>query len=272
MSSSEPACVLITGASRGLGAALALEYAAGGRILALTARDGPLLELVAQACRARGAEVYTHCADLTLDGSLAALVERIEALAPINLLIANAGVFDGRRDGAAHEPLHEALAVVRTNLEGTMRSVDAVLPGMTARRSGRIALISSLAARHPLADAPAYSASKAGLAAYGRALDEAVAPLGLAVSVVIPGHIDTDQARVQSGRLPLLMSPDVAARRIKAGLDRGKPCIVLPRRLALLISLGAMLPRRLRHGIGRSFRFHVAASPAPHETHDKGRS
>ena len=262
MSRSEPACVLITGASRGLGAALALEYAAGGRILALTARNGPLLERVAEACRARGAEVHTHCADLTLDGSLAALVERVEALAQIDLLIANAGVFDGRRDGSAHELLHEALAVVRTNLEGTMRSVDAVLPGMTARRSGRIALISSLAARHPLADAPAYSASKAGMAAYGAALDEAVAPLGIAVSVVLPGHIDTDQARLQSGRLPLLMGTDVAARRIKAGLDRGKPCIVLPRRLALLISLGALLPRWLRLRIGRSFRFHVTGGGA----------
>ena len=82
---------------------------------------------------------------------------------------------------------------------------------MRGRQQGHIALIASLAALHPLADAPAYSASKAGLAAYGAALREMLAAEGITLSIVYPGHIDTDQAAVQHGPLPLLLMPEEAA-------------------------------------------------------------
>ncbi|MDX2158841.1 MAG: SDR family NAD(P)-dependent oxidoreductase [Hyphomicrobiaceae bacterium] len=253
--------VLITGASRGLGAALALEYAEAGRTLALTARDAASLDQVAAQCRRRGAMVETFCADVTDHARFAAWVAEIGSSRPVDVLIANAGVFDGRHEDELLERWDRALTVLRVNLEGAVATVDAVLPSMMARRAGHIVLISSLAAVHPLADAPAYSASKAGLAAYGRALAEAVAANGVGVSVVLAGHIATRQARMQVGALPMLMAPATAARLIRRGVDRRRARIVFPRSLAALARLNALLPIRLQHAIGRAFRFHIVDPP-----------
>jgi short-subunit dehydrogenase len=250
-------CVLITGASRGLGAALAVEYAEAGAVLALTGRDEAALAGVAARCRELGATVVTGVVDLSDHARLAAWVAEVDGRYPIALLIANAGIFEGRRESEPHEALERAITVLRTNLETAIASVDAVLPAMRRRGRGQIALISSLAAVHPLADAPAYSASKAGLAAYGEALAEAVAEAGIGVSVVLAGHIATRQARMQVGALPMLMPAAAAARLIRRRLTRRSGRIAFPRALLLLVRLNAVLPRRLRHALGRSFRFHV---------------
>src|SRR5262249_23722844 len=179
----------------------------------------------------------------------------------IDLVIANAGDFWGNGPNGALEPLERALAQVKVNLEGAMLTVNAVLPGMRGRKQGHIALISSLAALHPLADAPAYSASKAGLAAYGVALRQMLAPEGIAVSIVYPGHIDTDQTEVHRGALPLLMLPDEAAHSIAAGLARRRGSIAVPRRLLWLIRLGALIPWQLRARLEAPLRFHVSRDP-----------
>lgn len=260
ISGAAPACVAITGASRGLGRALAIAYAEAGRRLALTARDATLLEQVAEECRRRGAEVETCIADVTTPGALAAWLRALDARQPIDLLIANAGRFDGRRGGADGEAMDDAIGVLRVNLEGVVRTIDAVLPLMIARRRGHIAVISSLAAVYPLADAPAYSASKAGLAAYGESLRELVASHGVAVAVVYPGHIATRQTEVQDGAVHMLMTPEVAAQRIRKGLARRRSRIWLPLTMALLARLGGALPPKLRQWTGRGFRFRVRES------------
>ncbi len=250
-------CVLITGASRGLGAALAVAYAEAGAVLALTGRDEVALAGIAARCREHGATVVTGLVDLSDRRRLADWVAEVDRRHPISLLVANAGIFEGRRASEAHEALERAIAVLRANLENAIASVDAVLPAMRARGRGQIALVSSLAAVHPLADAPAYSASKAGLAAYGEALAEAVAADGIRVSVVLAGHIATRQARIQVGALPMLMPAATAANLIRRKLARGHGRIAFPRALLLLVRLNALLPRRLRHALGKSFRFHV---------------
>lgn len=186
-----------------------------------------------------------------------AWIAEIEAGAPLDLLIVNAGVFGGRRKRDVLEPAGEAAATLAINLAGAIAVAEAAARRMIARRRGHIALIASLAAWHPLADAPAYSASKAGLLAWGEAMREALAPYGVRLSIVLPGHIATDQTAHQRGALPLIMRPEDAARRIKAGLDGGRTLIAFPRRLALLIKLGRLVPWRLRAWIGRGHRFHV---------------
>ncbi len=115
----------------------------------------------------------------------------------------------------------EIVGMLRTNLEAAILTIAAALPQMRARRSGRIAIIGSLAALQPLADSPTYSASKAGLMAYGEALREWLLPDAVAVSLVYPGHIATDQDARHVGALPLIMTADAAAARVKRGLDRG---------------------------------------------------
>ena len=249
--------VAITGASRGLGEALAALYASPGRTLGLLGRDRERLEAVAARCRDRQARVVIGTPDVTDGAALARWLESFDAVHPIDLLIVNAGIFTGHGK-AAPETVDEATGVLRTNLEGAVLTIAAVLPMMRARRSGRIAIVASLAALHPLADAPAYSASKAGLIAYGEALREWLAPDNVAVTLICPGHIKTSQVAHHVGALPLIVSAETAARIIKRGLDRGQASIVFPQRLLWLIRAGRLVPWRLRALLGAGARFHVA--------------
>ncbi len=254
--------VVITGASAGLGQALALQYADTERFLGLLGRDLKRLETVAAQCRERGADVQTGAFDLSETVILERWVREFDALHPIDLLIVNAGAFTGNGPPPAMETGGESVATLRVNLEGAIRTVQSVLPMFRARRSGCIALVGSLAAMQPVADAPAYSASKAGLMSYGEALREWLAPDNVAVSLIYPGHIATGQVANHVGRLPLILSANDAAVRIKRGLDRGQSFIAFPQRLLWLIRAGLLLPWRWRGWFGRSLRCHVAKNSA----------
>lgn len=249
--------IVITGASAGLGRALAELYAGQGRTLALLGRNDARLQEVADRCRARGASVETHACDLCEAGSGHDFISAFAAAHQIDLLIVNAGVFTGHHPQREMEDIGEVTAILRTNLEAAVLTIAAALPAMRARRAGRIAIIGSLAALQPLADAPSYSASKAGLMVYGAALREWLQPDGVAVSLVYPGHMETAQVARHVGALPLILSADAAAGRIKHGLDRGHDLIAFPRRLLWLIRAGRLLPWRLRAALGRSQRFEV---------------
>ena len=250
--------VVITGASAGLGEALALLYAAEGRTLGLLGRNCDRLELVAARCRERGAEARVGSLDVTGPEALGRWIGSFDAAHPIDLLIVNAGAFTGNGPAGAAETVDEIAWLLRTNLEGATNTIAAALPGMRARRSGRIAIVGSLAALQPLADAPAYSASKAGLMSYGEALREWLLPDNVAVTLIYPGHIKTAQVAHHVGALPLMVSAETAARRIKRGLDAGRSFIAFPRRLLWLIRAGRLLPWPLRAWFGRTMRFHVA--------------
>lgn len=249
--------IIITGASAGLGRALALAYADEGRTLALMGRNRARLESVAEACRTRGAMVETLTCDLCDGPAAHEVITNFVSARGVDLLIVNAGVFSGHHADGEMEDAAEATQMLRTNLEAAVLSIMAVLPQMRGQRSGRIAIVGSLAALHPLADAPAYSASKAGLMAYGEALREGLLPDGVDVSLVYPGHIATDHTARHVGALPLVLSTEAAAARIKKGLDRGRGFIAFPRRLLWLIRGGRLLPWRLRAFLGRSQRFTV---------------
>jgi short-subunit dehydrogenase len=252
-----PSTILITGASRGLGRALALEYAACGRVLGLAGRREDLLSDVARECEARGARVHPAAFDVADPAATRRWMERVQRDHPIDLLIVNAGCFHGNGAGGAFESLDSALRQVRTNLAGAITTVDAAVPLMRARGKGQIAIIASLAALHPLADAPAYSASKAGLAGYGEALRELLGPEGIRVTLVYPGHIDTEQTAHHVGRLPMMMTPERTASRIRRGLERGRSSIAFPLPLAWLIRVGRLAPWRLRAVVAGPLRFHV---------------
>jgi short-subunit dehydrogenase len=249
--------VLITGASRGLGAALAIAYSQPGRRVALVARERPALDAVASQCVGKGAQAVWRAFSVADVAATRAFVDAVEKEGPIDLLIVNAGEFWGNGAGGRLEPLERALSQVRSNLEGAIVSVDAVLRHMRSRRCGRIALVSSLAALHPLADAPAYSATKSGLAAYGIALRELLHGENIGVSIIYPGHIETAQTARHVGPLPQLMQTRQAARIIRDGLDRGRSHIAFPRSMLWLVRLSALLPWRMRTWLGRGFRFHV---------------
>jgi short-subunit dehydrogenase len=249
--------VVISGASAGLGKALALQYAIPERSLGLLGRDKARLAEVAEACRDRGADVTTGAFDVLDSVATGSWMRAYDAAHPIDLLIVNAGAFTGHGANRLMETDDEIMTMLRTNLESATTTISAALPMLRQRRRGRIAIIGSLAALQPLADAPAYSASKAGLMSYGEALREWLIPDRVAVTLIYPGHIDTNQVARHVGALPMLISAKRAAAQIKSGLDRGRAFIAFPLTLLWLIRAGRLLPWRLRAALGSSMRFHV---------------
>lgn len=252
-----PRTIAITGASSGLGAALAVEYARPGVTLAFAARRTELLRQVEVACVERGAKVTWAHVDVRDIEQVEAWVAGID---PIDLLIANAGVFSGNGPGDILESSTDAASQIATNLVGTIATANAAARQMKRRRQGHIALVSSLAAIMPLADAPAYSASKAGILAYGEALREYLAASSVTVSVILPGHIATAQTSVHAGPLPGIIPAEQAARIIHRRLERRETFIAFPRHMHWMIRLGRFLPWRARARANRPFRFHVTTA------------
>lgn len=249
--------IALTGASSGIGAALAVEFAEPGRTLSLFARRSGLLDGVADAARQRGAEVYCHTGDVSDATSVEAWYIAADDRQPVDLAIANAGVFDGHGAGAKMETSAEAERLVAINLLGAIYMAQVAMARMMARRSGHIAFVSSLAARLPAADAPTYSASKAGLAAYAEALREHLLEYEICVSTILPGHVRTAQTDLHEGPLPLILPVEEAARRIHRSLQKRRAIITLPRRAALLVGAARLLPWRLRARANAGSRFVV---------------
>jgi short-subunit dehydrogenase len=240
-----PRFILITGASNGIGAALARAYAAPRTHLALCGRDAARLAAVANMCRERGAEVIEACLDVTEAAALAAWIENVDRASPLELVIANAGVQGGLSRGGAGESLDELHRVMAVNFGGVSNTIHPVLPAMRRRRRGQIALIASLAALRGLPYSPGYCASKAAVRIYGEALRSWLAPEGIGVSVVLPGFVETRLSNTVSGPKPLILSPERAAAIIRHGLAKGRRQIAFPYPLYLGMQLIRVLPAGL---------------------------
>ncbi len=251
--------IAITGASRGLGKALALELAGPGVTLYLSATNVQTLETVGEMCRERGADAKTSIADVTRLPDVESWAREISKDGPLDMLIMNAGLFDGLRSGRTFEDASDAKQLISVNLIGCINCASSFAPAMIEHGMGRLVFVSSLAALSPLADAPAYSASKAGLSAYANALRELLLPHGVHVTTVHPGHIETDQTKRQVGGLHFMVSAEKAAKTITKQLNRERDNFSFPWQLALLVGLSKLLPEKLRYRLGRSFRFHVSA-------------
>ncbi len=256
-----PRCVVISGASSGLGAALARAYAAPGRILGLCGRNETRLAAVAEACRQQGAQVHAARLDVGDAASVAAWLNQLDAAHGIDLLIANAGVSAGTRANGSPEGLETACGVVRTNLLGVMNCVETVLPGMLARQRGHIAVVASIAAYRGLPDSPSYCASKAGVLAYGEALRGALAAGGVHVSVIVPGFFASPMSVRYQGRKLFPLTEAQAVARVIGGLNRHAARIVFPLRLAVLMRAADLLPPRLGDRIIRAFAFRIEDRP-----------
>jgi short-subunit dehydrogenase len=238
--------VLITGASSGLGEALARRYAAAGRMLVLWGRDQARLDSVAAACRAAGADVAVRSLDLEdVDAAIAALREDDEAGA-IGTALFVAGQGDIRGPGNAVEDPYQVKRLAMVNFVAPCAMATALGERMAARRSGSIVLVGSAAAFHALPFAASYAASKAGLARFAEALRIGLAPHGVRVTLVSPGFIDTAAGRRVPGPKPLIMPAAVVAARIARAAGRGRPHLILPRPFGWLRVLDRLLPRAFR--------------------------
>jgi short-subunit dehydrogenase len=241
----DPRTILITGASSGIGAALATAYAAAGKTLILCGRNRERLAATAGACRSKGATVGEVCFDMgDLDG-LSARLQEIDGEAPLDLAILNAGIGGFAAAGQIVEPVETARAIATVNFSATVVAATALAERMAGRGRGHIVLIGSISESFPLPMAPTYAASKAGLRLYAEALDLQLRRRGVAVSLVSPGFVDTPMSRGLPFPKPFLMTADAAAAAIKMKLARGARRIVVPRAFAILRTLAKMAPRSL---------------------------
>jgi short-subunit dehydrogenase len=249
---------IITGASSGIGRALALAIARPGAILALIGRDAVRLAEIADACATRGASVHVRAADVRRRDELRATILQFESEHPVDCVIVNAGVSVGTSPTGDIESEEDTFALLETNLTGALASALPLIPLMRQRKRGRIVLLSSLAALAPLPDAAAYSASKAALLAYGLAMRERLRGDGVKVNVVCPGFVTTPMAAHYLGWKPFEISPEDAARRILRGLQRDRAVIAFPWPLVFAARFQQVLPEFLRRLGSGAFRFRVA--------------
>ena len=237
-----PRSILITGASSGIGAALAIGYAGPGITLLLTARNVERLETVAKSCRARGATVLPWIVDVREKEKLADMIVAQDAVMPIDLVIANAGISAGGFDGEDDNLADDVFAV---NVQGVLNTIHPLIARMVARGKGQIALMASLASIHPLPSAPAYSASKAAIRFYGEALQGELKHTGVVVSTICPGWITTPLTEKNDFPMPFLMSAERAAGIIMHRLGLKKTLIAFPSSLYLALRILDALPRFL---------------------------
>lgn len=221
-----PAAILITGASSGLGAALAKGYAAPGIRLVLFGRDAARLEAVAEAVRALGAMVETAAVDVTDRPAMAATVVAADEAGPLDLVVANAGVGPGGAEGA--DAAAKGRRVLAVNLDGVLNTIDPIRPRLAARGAGQIALMSSLAGFRGFPGMGPYAASKAAVRIYGEALRVELRPRGVRVSVICPGFVRTPMTDGAKFPMPMLMEVENAAAAIRRGLERDRPLIAFP--------------------------------------------
>jgi short-subunit dehydrogenase len=235
--------ILITGASSGIGKALALLYAAPDTTLFLTGRNNARLQEVEALCLQRGAMVDTLTLTVTDRTTLEAQLLAWDQLSPIDIVIANAGISGGTSKDAKQSET-QLREIIDINLIGTFNTVNPLIPLMRARKQGQIVLMSSMAGFRGMPNAPAYSTSKVAVRAYGDALRPLLKPDGITVSTIFPGFVKTPMTDANSFRMPFLMEVERAAEIIKRGIDGKKAFIAFPWQMhALCWFLGA-LPRR----------------------------
>jgi len=245
--------ILITGASSGIGRAIAEEYARPGVFLALMGRDDKRLKEVAEICQVKGATVKTVAVDVRDADRLAASIEKIDSQHPIDLVIANAGIaLPGNLETTKH--VQELLDV---NVQGVVNTVSPLIPLMETRGHGHIALMSSLAAFRGLPGRSAYAASKAAVKAFGEAKRVELQPKGITVSIIYPGFVETPLTDKNKFYMPLRMSAPKAARIIKQGLDKHKKQITFPFIIYCFVRFLSMLPPSIADYISRFTRYSV---------------
>ncbi len=244
-----PRHILITGASSGIGKALAIVYATPNVRLSLSGRNQGRLDDVARMCMHKGADVRADIVDVTNGMQMRDWIAACDESMPIDLVIANAGISAGTGGDAAGENPDQVRALFAVNLYGVLNTIDPVLPNMIARGTGQIAIMSSLAGYRGWPGAPAYCASKAAVKVYGEGLRGSFAKTGVGVSVICPGFVESAMTDANDFAMPFKMSAERAAETIKRGLEKNKGRIAFPLKSLFFVWLFNVLPDRLSQSI-----------------------
>lgn len=237
--------ILITGASSGIGAALARSYARAGVTLLLWGRDQARLDEIAGQCRALGATAVTQAFDLRDAAGFAAKLVAADASTPIDLAIFNAGLGGSAPGDRIAEAPERAQAVADVNFTAPVVGANVLAEAMAKRGAGHIVLVGSISESYPLPMAPTYAATKAGLRLFAEALGLRLAKHGVVVSLVSPGFVDTPMSRRVPESKPFLMTAEACAAVIVRKIAAKKRVIVVPWQFAVIRAVTGLLPRAL---------------------------
>lgn len=240
-----PQTILITGASSGIGKALAASYAQRGKTLILIGRDARRLEDAAAECRSFGATVEIGAIDVRDSEKVREFILKMDERYNVDLLIANAGVSAVVSEGEIIESAEITMSIFEINLLGVVNVVQAIVPQMCVRGKGQIALMGSMAAVRGLPQSPAYCATKSAVHLYAESLRGSLSKHGVLMTLIIPGFVNTPFNAQLSSPKPMALSAERAAAIIQRGLQKGKREIVFPRSLYFLIRVGSLLPTPL---------------------------
>ncbi len=236
--------VLITGASSGIGEAMALELAAPHITLHLTARNEERLESVAEKCRHKGAIVKTTLIPVTEQEPLAALLKTWYKENPFDLIVANAGIAGDSSNTS--NPAKRLRMLTDVNLLGVLNTLEPVMDDMIKNKKGTIGLLGSMASFLPLPPSPAYSATKSGLLTWGDAIRPQLKKHHIHVSVICPGFVRSRITDKNNYTMPFFMEADKAAKIIIKGLKAKKARIAFPWVMYGILSVLSVLPRPLQ--------------------------
>jgi short-subunit dehydrogenase len=244
--------IVITGASSGIGEALALDYARTGIRLALGGRDSERLAAAAAACQARGAEVEARTIDIADRAAMAQWLAAQDAARPVDLVIANAGISieKGPGQGLDEERTRRTFAV---NVEGTFNTVFPLLDAMRARRDGQIGLVASLAGFIGLPRAAAYNASKSAVRVWGESIRHQLRADNVGVSVICPGFVESRITVGNDFPMPFMMTAARASVIIRHGLALDRARIAFPLGTKAAVWLGSTLPGNATDRLLRRF-------------------
>lgn len=245
-----PGSILITGASSGIGDALARLYAGMDTTLFLGGRNEARLASLAEDCGRQGAAVRTKALDVADTAAMARWIDECDAERSLELVIANAGVSGGAP--GVGRGLGATRKILATNIDGVVNTVLPALERMRQRGQGQIAIMSSLAGFRGLPSSPAYCASKAAVRSWGEALRVRYAGDGVRISVICPGFVDSPMTENNPFPMPFLMGAERAARIIQKGLARNRGRIAFPLGTHAASWLLEVLPTALAERMVRS--------------------
>jgi uncharacterized protein len=256
------AVVAVTGASRGIGAAVATAVSARGARVGLVARSADDLEHVRTRLATDSVIATADVGDR--QATLDALARVEAALGPVDVLVANAGI--GAYGPLADISYDEMERVVRVNVLGTMYAIRAVLPGMIERRRGHVVTVGSIAGRIGSPFEAVYSATKFAGVGLTEALAVEVAPYGIAVSLVNPGVVATEFGNARGHpydrERPKPISAEAVAATVVAAIEHDASERYVPRSFRAAVVLRHLVPPLFRKGTAASFRSELKADAA----------
>lgn len=235
--------VIITGASSGIGAALAREFASRGYTIGLMARRVDRLEALAQELRSKGTRVEVGAVDIARDETVHAAVDALrEKLGDLDVFVANAGITTINRTGAGD--ISKDKEVFAVNLIGTIASLDAAAKYFRSKKRGHLVGISSIAALKPIPGSGSYSASKAALSSWLRAAGVELAKHGIAVTAIHPGFIKSDLVPDME-KYPFIIEAAPAAKQMVDAIEKKKTSVIVPWwPWQPMLAVGKLLPER----------------------------